>query len=210
MDDNKRYFQWIKGDKIGKIEIFKETKVVNGISFILFESNARINEKVLPEFLQEVDKEFVAGNYVDERVINFDSNILNNQNINNTNTNTTFNTNNNTTFNTNNNIGKSSVTLQKSPVRILLEKQLESNNIEINIPIKAFTVKPDVFNILHESFGDEALDELINIIFDSLDKQELNKLLKESVLYFYNKHNNQKTYIDKNSIIEEVKQFKNK
>jgi hypothetical protein len=168
MDENieevevKRY-QWVRGEKLGNVEIFKEEKEEAGVAWIYFESGARIKSELLSEFLLEVSEADLANNPIHG---NNSTNPLD----------------------TLNPLGNSSPvqTAQaapKSPVRQLLEKQAKKNVEEINLLIEMPIPKRSIYEVIRDSYDDGEVDkELTSMLLENLSNEETKEQLKKAVI----------------------------
>jgi hypothetical protein len=151
---SKRRFQWIKGDKVGNIEVYKSEKVKGNINFIIFESKNKINSALVNEFMIEI--------FDDSEILNMSE------------TNTP-----DKGFNS----APAEKVIEKSPIRLLLEKQKDSSKDKIDIAINLNLPSKDMFNLLMSSFGEDVEKELISLILD--DKENLYKILENSIKNYY-------------------------
>ncbi len=154
-------YQWIKGEKAGNVEIVDHTEDINGVHWIYFKSGNRVNKDLLNEFLYRI--------YDDSDILNIKDDISTKQNsqINENNSNKT-------------------IKKQKSPIRILLEKQSINSKEAISVGIIVELPKKEIFNILKDSFPDELEDELISMVLEeSIDKKNLEESIKDSIKKYY-------------------------
>lgn len=145
--------QWIKGDKLGKVE----TILNEGTEWIDFESGSRINASLLNEFMIDVTDE---GALLDSE-INLDPSRNKEPQKNNT--------------------RKEDQGLG-NPIMTLFKSMENAHNHNLSIPISVNIPKKDLYNILSGSFGEDRVkDTLKKYINDQLDTKKLRSAVNESI-----------------------------
>jgi hypothetical protein len=152
-------FQWVKGDNFMEIESFESVVDNGGEFFINFKSGRRINHALLEEYLtwfpSPQKKEVVnAPQTVQQKQTEITS--------------VKF-------MDSKNQVSGSS----DSPIYNLLARQ-KKKDVEIGINIKVPLPSKDLFNVLVSSF-DDAENEIIQFIIDSIDLEEIRKTLSRSI-----------------------------
>jgi hypothetical protein len=157
-----RYYQWVKGDFIGRVETVKENLDENGLNFLIFESGKRINQDLLLEYMIEVP-EYQA------RIAEESADIK--------------------TGNSSNSISQpisqpQPTTSHISPVMLLLlnQKSESKNLIEVSLEIKI--PKKEMIGVLKNSFGDEIEEDLYQYIHNQLDYSTIKEAVQEKIKKF--------------------------
>ena len=149
--------QWIKGDKLGKVEtVLKEDP-----EWIDFESGSRINATLLNEFMVDVTNE---GNLLDDINLEPSNNKKRPQQ------------------NEINNTDNKNADRLKNPIMSLLDTmdKTDTHSLDISVPISIPT--KDLYKVLSNSFGDDKVKfALMNYINDQLDSKQIKNLLNKSV-----------------------------
>lgn len=151
-------YQWVKGDNLGNVVIFKEEKIENGVSWIYFTNGKRIKRELLSEFLMETDspiiiEEDLQNNFIKTGVIKTAPAKAN----------------------------------PKSPIRSLIETQCDKNSEQISLLINISLPNKDIYKIIRDSYDAENVDsELYDIILSQLNNSEIQEQLKESTINFIN------------------------
>lgn len=160
MDEIK--YRWIKGDRFGTYEIYKDEKQDGENIYINFHSGRRIDKKVISEFL-EITTDYEDNNY-DEL---------------------THSTKNDKKVNTIKN--DSGFTIKKLIAdQLSKDKNTTNITISINIPI----LKKEYFEFLQDS-NEDVLNDLINIIDEKyIDKNFLKKIVYDKINIYYNTNQN--------------------
>ena len=161
-----KYYQWVKGDYIGRMETVKDNLDENGLSFIIFESGKRINSDLLLEYLIEVPEyqaKVAEESAIIDELSEFPKAIAP---INDTVT------------------TKTSSKANSSPVMQLLlnQKKEEDESIEVSLQIKI--PKRDMIDVLRVSFGDEIDEDLYQYIHNQLDDASIKEAVKEKIKKF--------------------------
>jgi hypothetical protein len=163
-----KYYQWVKGDYIGRVETVKGYLDENGLSFIIFESGKRINSDLLLEYLMEVPE--YQAKVAEESATTIDKTPINNHKSVNTQTDT------------------KSIIKQKSPIMQLLLNQKTLMDIDINITLDVKIPKKEMINVLRDSFGDEIEDDLYQYIDDQLTLEIIKETVQEKIKKFIKEH----------------------
>jgi len=152
-------FQWVKGDNFMEIESFESVVDTGGEFFINFKSGRRINHALLEEYLtwfpSPQKKEVVnPPQTVQQKQTEITSvKFMDSQNQ---------------------VYGSSDY-----PIYKILARQ-KKKDVEIGINIKVPLPSKDLFNVLVSSF-DDAENEIIQFIIDSIDLEEIRKTLSRSI-----------------------------
>jgi len=152
-------FQWIKGERMMNIEKFSNV-VQNGDMFFLeFKSGSRINYEILEEYMtwypeparKEIPVETPRQQAASVTQIQFDDK------------------------------GSQSTKsgLESSPIYSLLKRQ-KKNDVEVSLNIKIPLPSKDLFSVLVSSF-DDAENEIIQFIIDSIDIEDIRNTLSKSI-----------------------------
>ncbi len=168
---SKSDFQWIKGDKSGNIESYKDVTEDpgTGMKFLEFRSGGRMNLELLEEYMDtfpasKVDFSDLATNPTPVQQISSipmqDSGKPNRvvQTV-------------------------SSVELEESPIYTLLKKQKE-NWVSVNITLKLNLPSKSLYNVLISSF-DGAENEIIDYVTEGIDIEDIRAALGESISQHY-------------------------
>jgi hypothetical protein len=144
--------QWIKGDKIGNVEIISGTDS----EWTLFESGARISTSLINEFMIPIT--------IHDPVLDFNSAISS------------------VPQQSNRRETKQPKT-EKSPIRILFDKQKNADKVTLNISIDITVPKKDMFDILSVSFeSEEVVKELNSFIVDQIKDDQVKESINHSIL----------------------------
>lgn len=163
-------FQWIKGDKIGNIEGFKNVILdeSTGMTFVEFLSGGRINLELLNEYMDIFTASKIDYSDVNPSVAQSDIPIVSqipqskNQKV---------------------NQAISSIELEESPIYTLLKKQKE-NWVNVNITLKLNLPSKSLYNVLISSF-DGAENEVIDYVTEGIDIEDIRSALAESIAAYY-------------------------
>lgn len=163
-------FQWIKGDKMGNIEGFKDvvSDETTGMTFVEFVSGGRINLELLNEYM-----DMFAASKVDYSNANTSIPQPDISSIPQT---------------TQAKVQKiqpqvSSIELEESPIYTLLKKQKE-NWVNVNITLKLNLPSKSLYNVLISSF-DGAENEVIDYVTEGIDIEDIRAALGESISSYY-------------------------
>ena len=164
----KRY-QWVRSDKTGIVETFKEEREDAGSVWIYFESGSRIKTELISEFLLEVTDEQLANDPI--HGIDSSEDVLN-------------------SLNPQQALEQAIPQLmeaipmaQKSPVRQLLEKQAKKNVEEIQLVIEMPIPKKSIYEVIRDSYEDGEVDEeLSSMLLENLGSETIKDQLKKAVI----------------------------
>ena len=159
----KRY-QWVRGEKTGKVEEIIENKEVDGVVWIYFKSGARIKPSMMNEFMLELVDGQTSIDPLNNPITNSTESYSNNLNF------------------------------SKKPataVRQLLEKQAQKNIEKINIELLIPMPNKGIYDVIRDSYDKDEVDtEIIALIADFLNGPEMKDVLqqsaKEIVKNYYN------------------------
>ena len=179
-------FQWLKGENFMETEIFD--KVVDGSDgnfFINFKSGRRINYSMLEEYLtwypSPQKPQQVSPDPVQQKQTEVTS--------------VKF-------VDSKDNIIYAA---SESPIYNLLSRQ-KKKDVEIGINIRVPLPSKDLFNVLVNSF-DDAENEIIQFIIDSIDLEEIRKTLSRSIREnYYGINESPKDAIKKEKAVKEKKE----
>jgi len=101
--------------------------------------------------------------------------------------------------------------IEKSPIRLILDKQKKTSPLESNILLQSNIPTDKVFELLTVMFDEEeVIDEIINLVFDTVDikliEEELKKQLKSNIYSYYKIEENVTSSSTKESISELVEE----
>jgi len=159
-----KYYQWVKGDYIGRVETVKENLDENGLNFVIFESGKRINQDLLLEYLMEVPEH--QAKIAEESAIAQTEDVISPVNsspiIN----------------------SPLQPKVSNSPVMQLLlnQKKEEEGSIEVELNVKI--PKREMIDVLRVSFGDEIEDDLYQYIHNQLDYSVIQEAVQEKIKKF--------------------------
>lgn len=163
-------FQWIKGDKMGNIEGFKDVVCdeTTGMTFVEFVSGGRINIELVGEYMDTF-----AASKVDYSNVNTAVAQPNIASI---------------PQSTQAKVQKiqpqvSSIELEESPIYTLLKKQKE-NWVNVNITLKLNLPSKSLYNVLISSF-EGAENEVIDYVTEGIDIEDIRAALGESISSYY-------------------------
>lgn len=143
--------QWIKGDKIGNVETVKGSEA----EWTLFESGARISSSLINEFMIPVSSS--------DPVLDFGSVISEVPQF------------------QNKKESKSSTkeNSTKSPIRILFDKQKNTDDVTLSLSLNITIPKKDIFDIMSVSFEEEeVIKELWSFIADQIKDETVKETIK--------------------------------
>ena len=153
-------FQWIKGDKMLNVEKFSSVVQNGDIFFIQFKSGQRINYELLEEYMTWYPEPIRKTEPVVEAPkpqtaavtgIQFDDR----------------------------GVSTSKSEMESSPIYSLLKRQ-KKNDVEVSLNIKIPLPSKDLFSVLVSSF-DDAENEIIQFIIDSIDIEDIRNTLSKSI-----------------------------
>lgn len=153
-----KYYQWVKGDYVGRIETVKGDLDENGLSFVIFESGKRINADLLLEYLIEVPE--YQAKVAEEAAIETITHL--------------------------NPANKPTViqVVKHSPVMQLLINQKIVTDETVNITFDIKIPKKDMVSVLRDSFGDEIEDDLYQYIDNQLTQASIKETVQEKIKKF--------------------------
>ena len=162
-----RQFQWLKGDKQGKIEKYKETVRENDIDYILFKSGNRVTTDLIGDYITEIT---VNG----EPFINsslFKPNRIVNKKVNKAAPKAKAKTE-----------TKSDGFSLADLIKVQLEKKNEFISINLDIPI----LDKSLFKMLLDT-NPEVIDDLTKIVISKyISKDNIDEVVKNKMLAYYN------------------------
>jgi len=158
-----KYYQWVKGDYIGRVETVKENLDENGLNFVIFESGKRINFDLLLEYLMEVPEhqaKIAEESAILENAKQAHPSIIETP------------------------VSSSPKSSHNSPVMQLLlnQKKEENSTLEVSLDIKI--PKKEMVDVLRVSFGDEIEDDLYQYIHNQLDYNFIKEAVQEKIKKF--------------------------
>lgn len=163
-------FQWIKGEKMGNIEGFRDviSDETTGMSFLEFVSGGRINLELLNEYMDMFPVSKVNFSNVPTAITHSEIPAI--------------------TQTTQAKVQKiqpqvSSIELEESPIYTLLKKQKE-NWVNVNITLKLNLPSKSLYNVLISSF-DGAENEVIDYVTEGIDIEDIREALGESISSYY-------------------------
>lgn len=163
-------FQWIKGEKMGNIEGFRDviSDETTGMSFLEFVSGGRINLELLNEYMDMFPASKVDFSNVHTAITHSEIPAI--------------------TQTTQAKVQKiqpqvSSIELEESPIYTLLKKQKE-NWVNVNITLKLNLPSKSLYNVLISSF-DGAENEVIDYVTEGIDIEDIRAALGESISSYY-------------------------
>ena len=160
-------YQWTVGEKIGTVEILNSEVETAGIVWLVFESGNRCNKSLVKSYMYALGENEPAL----QITANFDE--VRNQNSGGV----------DPAAGLDGNTNKSVQKNQKSPLRILLEKQAENNEQQMAFTINVKLPKPEVYSILRDSF-ENADEELTNMLIQETDIKQIKEQLKDKIELF--------------------------
>ena len=178
-------FQWVKGENFMETEVFD--KVVAGSDgnfFINFKSGRRINYNMLEEYLTWYPSPQKPQALPTEHVQQKQTEI----------TSVKF-------VDSKDNV----IHASESPIYNLLARQ-KKKDVDIGINIRVPLPSKDLFNVLVNSF-DDAENEIIQFIIDSIDLEDIRKTLSRSIREnYYGINETQKDTVKKEKAVKEKKE----
>lgn len=166
-----RNFQWLKGDKVGKQEIFDKTLRENDVDYIVFKSGNRITTDLLGDFVTEITE---GGEQIIDHTL-FDPTEIKNPSTEN--------------IAPKKKVVKPPVTKTKSDsysLSDLIKAQLEKNNEFIKINIDIPVLKKELFKMLMDT-NPEILDDLTKIVvLKYINKEVIEEDIKKKMMAYYN------------------------
>lgn len=168
----KRRFQWVLGEKQGKIENYKRTVREAEIDYIEFDSGARATTDLLGEYIVEITEDgepFINSSQFKPDIIKpgiVESAPKINQQASSLNK-------------------KSNTKSDNFSLSDLIKKQLDKNNEYIEIKLNIPVFKKDLFEILKDTH-EEILTDLTKIIISKyINKEAIEELVKNNLTSYY-------------------------
>lgn len=165
-----KYYQWIKGDFIGRVETVNNYLDENGLNFVVFESGKRINESLLLEYLIEVPE--YQAKIAEQAAIAepLSSSVPSGA----------FHASPDTS---------PGVSPYNTPVMNLLMAQKIENSEELKISLEIKVPKKEIVSVLKASFGNEIEEDLYQYVSQQLDdssiKNEIKNKIKKFIIDYY-------------------------
>jgi hypothetical protein len=174
---SKSDFQWIKGDKSGNIEGYKDVTedIGTGLRFLEFKSGGRMNLQLLSEYMVTFPASRVDFSDLEMKR----SSDPTNQNI----TPPLQSTQTQQTKTVKPVQTVAAVELEESPIYTLLKKQKE-NWVNVNITLKLNLPSKSLYSVLISSF-DGAESEIIDYVTEGIDIEDIRAALGESISQHY-------------------------
>lgn len=169
-------YLWIKGGKVGKVEIFKEELEENEIRWTYFENGTRIKSELVNEFLRIVTDEELENDPIHgiSKDIENSTDPLHSLNP---------------TIPTEFGGNPNPVSVEKSPIRQLLEKQANKNLEPIELVIELPIPKKGIYEVIRDSYEEAEVDkELKAMLLDNISTSEANEQLEKAVLKLIEKY----------------------
>lgn len=158
-------YQWIKGEKSGKVETYAS----HDGEWVYFQGGARIGVNVMPEFMMQVDANTTFDLEITKQPKDFPAKQVQKQ------------------------VEQLHKPKEDfNPVKSLIKQAAKDNLVckyefEIQIP------KPNVYNLIKDSFEADIDKDILDIVMSNIDKNKLYKdiqeQIKEQTLKFYNDGN---------------------
>ena len=152
--EKKRSLQWVKGDKIGIVEVVKS----DDGQWLTFESGGRISKPLVGEYMLDVAEGTLSA---DELLLN--SNVLPSP------------------PGRTQTAGPKGMPPQKSPVRALLDRSQQHDEVELTVKIQIKTPTALLMSVLRDSFGDEAALEAEEFVMSQVNPESLVKAAREEL-----------------------------
>ena len=152
MFEENKSFQWIKGDHLGLIE---KVSSKEDDMWVYFESGRRINKSIANEFLVVADDDSVIPfDPIEQTLPQIEVKQKRVQ-------------------------SKRELSTIDSVVVSLKDVSLLKQNVEVKIEISV--PKPEVYNLLQESFGEEVFESIFQGVLDKLNVENLKEQLEKSL-----------------------------
>jgi len=154
-------YQWKKGDRLGQVCYYDREEDSNEMKFMVFKDGTRINKAVVNEFLEILP--------LDSKTLDLDINQANTLNP---------------TPQVNQQSSVNSVRVDNvdhsSPIIQLLKKQKE-NSVNVGVDLKINLPTKKLYNILLESYGEEAEEEILDFAVSNIDIDQIRNAVKDSI-----------------------------
>jgi hypothetical protein len=147
-------YQWIRGERAGILEIYKENKVKAGKDWIYFESGKRIDSSLLSEFMLEINERQAPLDLGDIRKVPVAGAKP----------------------------STAMTESSKSPIRILLEKQKKFDTVKVIHEMEINLPAASLYEVMLDNFGEEVKTELIEMLLGKLNTEEIREQLKKTIV----------------------------
>ncbi len=174
----KRKFQWVKGDRLGKTEFYKNTIQENGIDYLAFESGKRVTTDLIGDYIVELGEngeQFISSDIFQPQTI------------------------------LNSDVAPKQTTKKKTNTKAdnyslsdLIKDQLDKNNEFIKINIDIPVLKKDLYKMLMDTNSDLLNDLTKIVILKYINRDSIEESVKKKMnLYYSGKEDFEKTdFID--------------
>lgn len=168
-------YQWVAGEKVGTVEVFQSEDTKAGMTWVVFESGNRCNKGLIDQMMYKLgDNEPALPLTAD-----FDG-VKQAETVTQGGVDPTAGLAEAPSTPTS---PRPPAKPQQSPLRVLLEKQAESNSELMDFSVEISLPKKEVYSILRDSF-EEADDELTQMIVDKTDIGQIQEQLKDKIADF--------------------------
>lgn len=165
-----RRFQWLKGDKQGKIEKYKDTVRQNDIDYISFQSGARVTTDLIGDYIVELTSE--GEPFINSSLFKPNTIIPNGPSP--------------SPSPSNKAKPKSNTKSDNFSLSDLIKVQLEKNNEFISINLDIPILEKTLFKMLLDTNSD-VIDDLTKIVISKyINKEDIETTIKEKMLAYYN------------------------
>jgi len=190
-------YQWVRSDKMGTVEEFDEIKEDKGIEWIYFKSGTRCKKELEHEYLMKLGEGFEELSIEDLERNKDNYTAIRNKPI---------------------HQSKPKVIKQKSPIKTLLEKQLDKSKKKLKVSVSINIPQKKIYDLLKESFNKEELDkEILSLAVESIGKNVIKDQIKLAINKFYGNVNIINEYTTNTSVStrgvlikDKIKEDKNK
>jgi hypothetical protein len=152
--ERKRSLQWVKGDKIGIVEVVKS----DDGQWLTFESGGRISKPLVGEYMLDVAEGTLSA---DELSLNTAASGVQQSR--------------------NQTASTKGMPPQKSPVRALLDRSQQHDEVELTVKIQIKTPTALLMSVLRDSFGDEAVIEAEEFVMSQVNPESLVEAAREEL-----------------------------
>jgi len=152
--ERKRSLQWVKGDKIGIVEVVKS----DDGQWLTFESGGRISKPLVGEYMLDVAEGTLSA---DELSLNTAASGVQQSR--------------------NQTASTKGMPPQKSPVRALLDRSQQHDEVELTVKIRIKTPTALLMSVLRDSFGDEAVIEAEEFVMSQVNPESLVEAAREEL-----------------------------
>lgn len=153
------YYQWVKGDYIGRIEEFESFQDENNLNFIVFKSGKRINESLLLEYLIEIPEyqvKIAEESILESPIVDIVSKKMD----------------------------MNDTKEEKTPIQQLLINQKKKETEKLNIFLDIKVPKKELVEILKSSYGNEIENDIYEYINNQLDQNTIKQIIKNNIEKF--------------------------